>query len=49
MVVIDAEDGEVLNRIGLGEEDDDFIRATISIAYDSLFVRTNTTLFRIGS
>ena len=49
VVVVDAASGEIVHRVAMGEDDDDGIRATISVAYDSLFVRTHTTLFRIGS
>lgn len=48
VVVVDAKTGEVLHRAALGEEDDDLIRSSIAVADRSLFVRTNTTLFRIG-
>ncbi len=48
VVVVDAKSGEVVHRVSMGEEDDDFIRSTIVVADRSLFVRTNTTLFRIG-
>jgi outer membrane protein assembly factor BamB len=49
VVVIDAKSGEVVHRAVMGEEDDDFIRSTIAVAHGSLFIRTNTTLFCIGS
>ncbi len=46
--VVDPADGSILHRAAMGEEDDDYIRSSVVVAYDSLFVRTNTTLFRIG-
>ena len=48
VMVFDAESGELSHRVMMGEEDDDFIRASIAVAHGALFVRTNTTLFCIG-
>jgi len=48
VVVVEAADGSIAHRVAMGEEDDDRIRSTIVVAHGSLFVRTNSTLFRIG-
>lgn len=48
VVVVDAEDGATVHRAAMGEEDEDGIRSTIAVAHGSLFVRTGTTLYRIG-
>ena len=48
VVIVDPSDGSIVNRIVMGEEDDDSIRSTISVAHDDLFIRTNTTLFCVG-
>lgn len=48
VVVVDAENGDILHRARMGEEDDDLIRASIVVAHGCLFIRTNTKLFCIG-
>jgi outer membrane protein assembly factor BamB len=45
VMVFDAESGALAHRVPMGEEDDDFIRASIAVAHGAVFVRTNTTLF----
>ena len=47
VVVVDPEDGSILARVLMGDEDDDGIRSTIAVAHDQLFIRTNSTLFCI--
>ena len=47
-MVFDPTSGDLLHRASMGEEDDDFIRASIAMAHGAAFVRTNTTLFCIG-
>lgn len=44
-MVFDAESGELVHRAAMGEEDDDYIRASIAVAHGALFLRTNTSLF----
>lgn len=48
VVVVDPADGKILHRTCFAEDGDDLVRASVVVAYDSLCVRTNTTLFRIG-
>jgi len=48
VMVFDAESGALSHRVMMGEEDDDFIRASIVAAHGAAFVRTNTTLFCLG-
>lgn len=46
--VFDAKTGGALAKVAMGEPDDDNTRSSIAIAHGSLFVRTNSTLYRIG-
>lgn len=48
VVVVDAQKGEVLSVVGMGEEGDDMTRSSISIAQGQLFIRTNKKLFCVG-
>ena len=48
VVVIDANKGEVISTISMGEEGDDMIRSSIAIAGGQLFIRTNSKLFCVG-
>ena len=46
--VIDAAKGEILRTIPMGDEGDDMTRASIPIAQNQLFIRTNKRLYCIG-
>ena len=48
VVVVDAEKGDVLSTVVMGEAGDDMIRSSIPVAYGNVFVRTNKKLFCIG-
>lgn len=48
VVVVDAEKGEILSTIAMGETGDDMIRSSIPVAHGNLFIRTNKKLFCIG-
>ena len=48
VVIVAAADGEVIHQVDMGREGDDHIRASIVVAHDSLFVRTNDKLYCIG-
>jgi len=48
-LVVDAKSGAILSQAELGEPDDESIRSSIAIAHGALFLRTNTTLFCLGS
>jgi hypothetical protein len=48
VVVADAEKGQIIDTIAMGEPGDDRIRSTISVAHGQLFIRTNKKLFCIG-
>ena len=48
VVVVDAEKGEIISNIPMGEPGDDYTRSTISVAHGNLFIRTNDKLFCIG-
>lgn len=48
VVVVDAAKGEILSTNKMGEDQDDLIRSTISVANGKLFIRTNKKLFAVG-
>jgi hypothetical protein len=48
-VVAAAEQFKLLNTIPMGDEGDDQIRSTISVAQGDLFIRTGHTLYCIGN
>lgn len=48
VVVVDPAEGRVLHTIPMGDDGDDRIRSTVSIAYGQLFIRTNAKLYCIG-
>jgi outer membrane protein assembly factor BamB len=48
VAVVDAEKGQVLNTIAMGDEGDDMIRSSISISQGQLFIRTNSKLYCVG-
>ena len=48
VVVVDAEKGDVLSTIPMGEAGDDMIRSSIPVAHGNIFIRTNKKLFCIG-
>jgi outer membrane protein assembly factor BamB len=49
VAVVDAEKGQVLNTIPMGEKGDDMTRSSIAVAQGQLFIRTNQKLYCIGS
>jgi len=48
VVIVDANKGEVINTIAMGEANDDMIRSSIPVAYGQVFIRTNSKLFCVG-
>jgi outer membrane protein assembly factor BamB len=48
VVVVDANKGEVLSTVAMGEPGDDMTRSTIAVAHGQLFIRTNHKLYCIG-
>lgn len=46
---IDAATGEIVAQIEMGEEDADHIRSSIAVARGDLFIRTNATLYCVGT
>lgn len=48
VMVLDAGSGEVVHRVKMGNEEDDYIRSSVVAAHASLFIRTNDKLFCIG-
>ena len=48
VVVIDADRGEILQTIPMGEDGDDHIRSSIPASQGQLFIRTNKRLFCVG-
>lgn len=48
VVVMDADDGSVINVIPMDEPAEDNVRSSVVAAHGHLFIRTNTTLFCIG-
>jgi outer membrane protein assembly factor BamB len=49
VTVVNAEDGEILHTVAMGEAGDDHTRSTIAVAHGQLFIRTNGKLFCIGT
>jgi outer membrane protein assembly factor BamB len=45
VTVVDVDKGQILSTIPMGDEGDDKIRSTISVANGSLFIRTNHKLY----
>lgn len=48
VVVVDAEKGEVLHRIPMGDGSDDQTRSSVSVSDGQLFIRTNQKLYCVG-
>ncbi len=48
VVILDANKGEILNTIAMGEANDDMIRSSIPVAHGQVFIRTNSKLFCVG-
>lgn len=48
VVIVDAENGTIINQIPMAEDREDMIRSTIAAAQGNLFIRTNDKLFCIG-
>ena len=48
VTVVDANKGEVLRTIPMGDEGDDLIRSSIAVAQGQLFIRTNKRLYCVG-
>ncbi len=48
VVVLNAENGEILHTAALGDPTDDMTRSVIAVAGNNLFIRTNTKLYCIG-
>ena len=49
VMVFDAKSGDLVHRVNMGEDDDDYIRASIAVAHGAVFVRTNASLYCIAS
>jgi len=48
VVIVDAQRGEVLQNIQMGDPGDDQIRSTIAVSQGQLFIRTNRRLYCVG-
>ena len=48
VVIADAQRGEVLQNIQMGDPGDDQIRSTIAVSQGQLFIRTNRRLYCVG-
>ena len=48
VVVVNAETGKKLHHAFMGAEDDDQIRASVVVAHNNLFIRTNDKLYCVG-
>lgn len=48
VVIVDAESGEILSEIAMGDEGEEHSRASIAASDGQLFIRTNKTLYCIG-
>jgi outer membrane protein assembly factor BamB len=49
VVVVDAADGEIINVISMDEPSDEAIRSSVIAAHGQLFIRTDRTLYCVGS
>lgn len=49
VVVVDAEKGEVLGTIPMGERGDDTTRSSVAVSQGQLFLRTNQKLYCVGA
>jgi len=47
-VAIDAESGEIVTVAQMGGEENQKARSSVVPAHGSLFIRTDTSLFRVG-
>ena len=45
---LDAESGDIVHSVKMGNEGDDFIRSSVVAANKSLFIRTNDKLYCLG-
>ena len=48
VVIVNAENGEILNNISMDDPGDGNVRSTISAAHGQLFIRTNGKLYCVG-
>lgn len=48
VLVVDPAEGKVLHEAQMADPDEDYIRSSIAVAGERLFIRTNETLFCIG-
>ncbi len=49
VIVVDAQRGELLTTVPMGDPGDDLIRSTIPVAHNQLFIRTNRKLYCVGT
>ncbi len=49
VVVVQADKGQILHVISMGEPGDDTTRSSIAVSQGQLFIRTNKKLFCIGA
>jgi outer membrane protein assembly factor BamB len=48
VVVVDTDDGEILSEIPMGDQGEEYSRASIAASDGQLFIRSNQTLYCIG-
>jgi outer membrane protein assembly factor BamB len=48
VVIVDAEQGTIINQIPMAEREESPVRSTIAAAHGNLFVRTNDKLYCVG-
>jgi outer membrane protein assembly factor BamB len=48
VTVVEAADGKILRTVPMGDEGDDLTRASVAVAQNQLFIRTNKRLYCVG-
>ena len=48
VVIVDAEQGTIINQISMAQREESPVRSTIAAAQGNLFVRTNDKLYCVG-
>jgi outer membrane protein assembly factor BamB len=48
VVIVNADNGEILDNISMDDPSNDNVRSTISAAHGQLFIRTNRKLYCVG-
>ena len=49
VIVVNADNGEIINNVSMGNPYDDHTRSSIIAAHGQIFIRTNSELFCIAA